>query len=305
MSETNTTATTATTTAEPARRRHETTPSPTRRAIRRFVEMKLPLVSVIFLAVLAIVAVAAPWIAPFDPNEQDLRNRFADLSWTHPLGTDDLGRDTFSRLIWGTRISLFAPFIALGVSAALGLPTGMIAGYVGGRLDWLFSRIADALLSLPGIILAIAIVAALGPSTTNAMVAVGIAYAPRLFRVARAGALVATNQTFVEASHAGGCSHTRTLVSHVVPNALPPVIVQASLLLGFAMLAEASLSFLGIGVQPPSASWGVLLRRGFVNIENTPALSISAGIAISLVVMAYQFIGDGLRDALGKEVRRV
>lgn len=284
---------------------HVTTPSPTRRTLRRFAQMKLPLISLILLAVVALIAIAAPWLSPFDPDQQDLRSRYAEISWSHPLGTDDLGRDTLSRLIWGTRISLFAPFIALGVAMALGLPMGMVAGYIGGRVDWLLSRVADALLSLPGIILAIAIVAALGPSTINAMVAVGIAYAPRLYRVARAGALVATNQTFVEASLAGGCSRIRTIATHVVPNALPPVIVQASLLLGFAMLAEASLSFLGIGVQPPSASWGVLLRRGFVNIDDTPLLSISSGIAISLVVMAYQFIGDGLRDALGKEVRRV
>lgn len=283
----------------------DATPSPTRRVVNRFRVMRLPCAALLIIVILAALAAAAPWIAPFDPNEQDLRNRFAELSWTHPLGTDDVGRDTLSRLVWGTRISLFAPFIALGVAVVVGLPMGMVAGYVQGRLDWLLSRIADALLSLPGIILAIAIVAALGPSTVNAMLAVGVAYAPRLFRVARAGAMVASNQTFVEAAHAGGCSRPRTLFTHVLPNALPPVIVQASLLLGFAMLAEASLSFLGIGVQPPSASWGVLLRRGFVNLENTPALSISSGISISIVVMAYQFIGDGLRDALGKEIRRV
>lgn len=281
------------------------TPSPIRRVARRFVRMPLPCGSLIFILLLAVVALSAPHIVPHDPNAQALQDRFSNPSWTHPLGTDDLGRDAFSRLVYGTRISLFAPFVAVAVAIVLGLPAGIVAGYRGGWFDRIFSRTADALLSLPGIILAIAIVAGLGPSTINAMIAVGVAYAPRLYRVARAGALVASNETFVEAAHAGGCSRLRTMFTHVLPNSLPPVIVQVSLLVGFAMLAEASLSFLGIGVQPPEASWGVLLRRGFVHIDALPILSIVPGIAISLTVMAYQFIGDGLRDAMGREVRHV
>jgi peptide/nickel transport system permease protein len=278
----------------------EVSPGP----MRRFRQQKLAMIALAFLAVLSIVAVLAPLLAPFDPAATDVPRQFTPPGGEFLMGSDDLGRDALSRLLYGTRISLVAPLIALAVAIGLGVPLGMLAGYVGGWIDWLISRVADTFMSLPAIILAIALVAALGPSTVNAMIALGIVYAPRLLRVVRGAVLVVREETFIEASRSIGMSSPRILGMHVLPNIVPPIIVQLSLMFGFAVLAEASLSFLGVGVQPPDASWGVLLRRGFVNLYEAPWLIVPPGIAIMLVVLAVQLIGDGLRDSLGQEIRR-
>lgn len=282
----------------------QTTPGPMRRFVRRFLRQRLAVAATVLLGLFVVVALLAPVLSPYDPAATDIPARFTAPGGEHLLGTDDLGRDALSRLLFGTRVSLLAPVIALLVATALGVPLGLLAGYVGGWVDWSISRVADTLMSLPALILAIAIVAALGPSTANAMVAIGIVFAPRLLRVVRGAVLVVREETFVEASRSLGCSGPRILFGHVLPNVVPPIIVQTSLMFGFAVLAEASLSFLGIGVQPPDASWGVLLRRGFVNLYQAPWLILPPGIAIMLVVLAVQTIGDGLRDSLGKELRR-
>lgn len=286
---------------EPAQ---EASPGPMRRFLQRFRRQRISMVALLVLAVLAVLAALAPFIAPYDPAATDVPRQFTPPGGAYLMGTDDLGRDAFSRLLYGTRISLVAPLIALAVAIGLGLPLGLLAGYVGGWLDWLVSRIADTFMSLPAIILAIALVAALGPSTVNAMIALGIVYAPRLMRVVRGAVLVVREETYIESSRSIGCSSPRILGAHVLPNIVPPIVVQISLMFGFAVLAEASLSFLGVGVQPPDASWGVLLRRGFVNLYEAPWLIIPPGIAIMIVVLAVQLIGDGLRDSLGQEIRR-
>lgn len=281
------------------------TPSPLRRFLRRYWHERLAVGATILLVLIVAVAIAAPALATHDPNDSELLAKFAAPGEDgHLLGTDDLGRDAFSRLLYGTRITVAAPFIAVGVALLLGLPTGLIAGFRGGIIDAVLGRVADALLALPGLVLAIAVVAARGPGTFNAMTAVGIAFAPRVFRIVRGATLGVRAETFIEASRAAGASSTRLIGSHVLPNVLPPLIVQVSVLLGFAVLTEAGLSFLGIGVQPPDASWGVLLRRGFDHLQAAPHLSFPPGLMIMMLTLCFQFIGDGLRDSLGKEIRR-
>lgn len=283
----------------------ERTPSPLRRFLRRYRHERLAVAATVLLALIAIAAIAAPALATHDPNDTDLLAKLAAPGDDgHLLGTDDLGRDAFSRLAYGTRVTLMAPFIAVGVALLLGLPTGLLAGFRGGIVDAVLGRIADALLALPGLVLAIAVVAARGPGTVNAMTAVGIAFAPRVFRVVRGATLGVRAETFIEASRAAGASSTRLISTHVLPNILPPLIVQISVMLGFAVLTEAGLSFLGIGVQPPDASWGVLLRRGFDHLQAAPHLSFPPGLMIMVLTLCFQFIGDGLRDSLGKEIRR-
>lgn len=283
----------------------ERTPSPLRRFLRRYRHERLAVAATVLLALIAIAAIAAPALATHDPNDTDLLAKLAAPGDDgHLLGTDDLGRDAFSRLAYGTRVTLMAPFIAVGVALLLGLPTGLLAGFRGGIVDAVLGRIADALLALPGLVLAIAVVAARGPGTVNAMTAVGIAFAPRVFRVVRGATLGVRAETFIEASRAAGASSTRLIGTHVLPNILPPLIVQISVMLGFAVLTEAGLSFLGIGVQPPDASWGVLLRRGFDHLQAAPHLSFPPGLMIMVLTLCFQFIGDGLRDSLGKEIRR-
>ena len=273
--------------------------------VRRYRGEPLAVASTVIFLLLALIAVFAPLLAPYDPNDTDLIAKFTPpLTDGHLLGTDDLGRDAFSRLLYGSRITLVAPFIAVGVGLMLGLPTGLVAGFRGGWLDVLFSRTSDAVMALPGLILAIAFIAARGPGTTNAMIAVGMGFAPRIFRIVRGATLTVRGETYIEASRSSGASTTRLIGSHVFPNILPPLIVQASVLLGFAVLTEAGLSFLGIGVQPPQASWGVLLRRGFDHLQRASWLSWPPGLMIMILTLCFQFIGDGLRDSLGRETRR-
>lgn len=281
------------------------TDSALRRFVRRFRRERLAMASTAMLILLILLALAAPLLATHDPNDTDLIDKLLTLGQGgHLLGTDDLGRDAFSRLLYGARISILAPFIAVGVGLVIGVPTGLLAGFHGGWMDAVLGRVADALLALPGLILAIAIVAARGPGTVNAMTAVGVAFAPRLFRVVRGAAMEVRQETFVEASRAAGASSRRLIFGHVLPNILPPLVVQASVLLGFGVLTEAGLSFLGIGVQPPDASWGVLLRRGFDHLQAAPHLSWPPGLMIMVLTLCFQFIGDGIRDSFGREVRR-
>ena len=273
--------------------------------LRRYRGEPMAVASTVIFVLLVLIAVFAPLLAPYDPNDTDLLAKFTPLFTDgHLLGTDDLGRDAFSRLLYGSRITLVAPFIAVGVGLMLGLPTGLIAGFKGGWVDVVFSRTSDAVLALPGLILAIAFIAARGPGTVNAMIAVGMGFAPRIFRIVRGATLTVRGETYIEASRSSGASTTRLIGSHVFPNILPPLIVQASVLLGFAVLTEAGLSFLGIGVQPPEASWGVLLRRGFDHLQRAPWLSWPPGLMIMILTLSFQFIGDGLRDSLGRETRR-
>lgn len=276
-----------------------------RQFLRRYRHERPAVASTVVFVLLVLLALVAPLVATHDPNDTDLVNKFArPLAGGHLLGTDDLGRDAFSRLLYGARITLVAPFIAVAVGLLLGLPTGLVAGFSRGWIDAMLSRTSDAFLALPGLILAIAFIAARGPGTVNAMIAVGVGFAPRIFRVVRGATLTVRGETYIEASRSTGASTGRLIGSHVLPNILSPLIIQVSVLLGFAVLTEAGLSFLGIGVQPPQASWGVLLRRGFDNLQRAPWLTYPPGFLIMILTLCFQFVGDGLRDSLGKETRR-
>jgi ABC-type dipeptide/oligopeptide/nickel transport system permease subunit len=270
---------------------------------RRFKRQRAAMVAAGFLIVVALAAIFAPLIAPKDPIEQSLSDSFANPSSDYWLGADRLGRDTLSRLIYGARYSLLAAAQAVAVAVVLGVPLGLLAGFARGWFDSVASLVADAVLSIPAIILALAIVGVLGPNLTNAMIAIGIVYAPRLFRVVRGAAISVREETYIDAARASGVGTLRIARGHVLPNVMSPLIVQISLALGFAVLAEAAVSFLGLGVQPPDASWGVMLGQATAQLEDHPVLVLAPGIAIVLTVLAFNVLGDGLNDSLGREIR--
>lgn len=255
-------------------------------------------VSLVFLLLLAILSLAAPWIATYSPTAQDLTNTLAESSAQHWLGTDDLGRDVLSRLLHGAAASLFSSFLAVGLAIVLGVPVGLLAGFLGGWVDEVISRGIDTLLSFPAIVLAIAVTGALGIGLTNSMIAVGIVFSPQLARLARARTLVVRQELYVDAARCFGASTGRILWRHVLPNTVQPVIVQVTLLLAGALLAEASLSFLGLGVQPPNSSWGAMLARAYQSMEFAPSQMYPPGLAIVCTVLAFNALGESLRIAL-------
>jgi peptide/nickel transport system permease protein len=257
-----------------------------------------------FLAMLVIVSIFAAKIAPYSPIDQNAADLLLPPSTAHWLGTDDLGRDVLSRLIWGAPNSLYASTLAVAVAIALGVPIGLIIGFIGGWLDEIVSRFIDALLSFPPIVLAIAVTGALGIGLTNAMLSVGIVFAPVLARLVRAQTLIVKQAVYVDAARAFGASIPQIIIRHIVPNAIQPVIVQVTLMLAVALLAEASLSFLALGVQPPQASWGGMLARAYNYIEIAPAQMYAPGLAILLTALAFNALGESLRAALDPTMRR-
>ena len=266
---------------------------------------KRALLSLLFIAVLVGVALAAPWQAPGSPTEQHLSNTLAAPSSAHWLGTDDLGRDVFSRLLYGTRVAIYASFLAVGLAVLLGLPLGILAGYAGGWLDEVLSRMIDTLLSFPAIVLAIAVTGALGIGLTNGMIAVGIVFAPQLARLARARTLVVRQELYVDAARCFGASTPHILWRHILPNALQPVLVQVTILLAAALLAEASLSFLGLGIQPPEPSWGAMLARAYQSMEIAPEQMYAPGLAILCTALAFNSLGEALRKELDPTNKRL
>ena len=260
--------------------------------------------SLAFLAALLLLALTAPLIAPYPVTAQDVDNTLAGPSALHLLGTDDLGRDVFSRMVHGAAATLYASSLAVGIAVLLGLPVGLLAGYLGGWVDDAISRLIDALLSFPSIVLAIAVTGALGIGLTNGMIAVGIVFAPQLARLVRARALVVRQELYVDASRCFGASTARILWRHVLPNTVQPVIVQITLLLAAALLAEASLSFLGLGIQPPNPSWGSMLARAYQNMELAPAQMFPPGLAILLTALAFNTLGESMRVALDPTTQR-
>lgn len=260
--------------------------------------------SLLFLVTLFVLAVTAPVIAPYSPTKQDVNNTLAEASWQHLLGTDDLGRDVFSRLIYGAPITLYASFLAVVVGCVLGIPVGLLAGYLGGRIDDAISRALDALLSFPAIVLAIGVTGALGVGLTNGMIAVGIVFSPQLARLMRAQTLVVKQELYVDAVRCFGASLPRIILKHVMPNAIQPVIVQVTLLLAVALLSEASLSFLGLGVQPPQPSWGAMLARAYNYMEIAPEQMYAPGLAILFTSLAFNTLGEALRVALDPTRKR-
>jgi peptide/nickel transport system permease protein len=275
-----------------------------KRFIRRYRSNRLALFATFVLGMILVASFAAPLIAPYEPTEIDVLNRLAGPTAEHWLGTDSLGRDTFSRLLYAGRASLMAAAMAVAIATAAGVPLGLVAGYFGGWVDWVLGRLADVLMTFPAVILAIAIIAATGPGLTNAMVALGIVYAPRLFRVVRSATLAMRQETYVEASISIGTPAHSVMLRRVLPNVLSPLLVQISLMLAAALLAEAALSLLGLGVVPPTPSFGNMLGRGFTEIRTTPLLVWFPGLMIAVATLSFNLIGDGLRDSLGRETRK-
>lgn len=255
------------------------------------------------LGVLLVSALTAPWIAGYDPLKMDVRERLQAPSFRHLLGTDNFGRDIFSRIVYAGRISLIVGFVAVGIGAIFGGALGAISGYYGGWLDNLLMRLMDILLSVPQIVLALAIVGALGVSLPNLMVAVGISVLPRYARLVRASALSLRGLEFVEAARAAGASDLRIILQAILPNCLAPLIVLSTLGVAQAILSAATLSFLGLGVQPPTPEWGAMLSDGRQFLRNAPHITIFPGLAIVVVVMALNLVGDALRDALDPKLK--
>lgn len=271
---------------------------PWRRALRRLLRRRLAMVGLVVVLGFVALAVFAPWIAPQDPIATSWSAIRQAPSAEHWFGTDDIGRDVLSRVIWGTRASLLAGIVSVGISLMLGVPLGLAAGFLGGMVDGLISRITDAFLACPFLILAIALAAFLGPSLTNAMVAIGISATPIFVRVTRAQVLNVTVEDYIEAARAVGNPPLRIAMRHVLPNVTAPVIVQATLAIATAVIAEASLSFLGLGQQPPAPSWGSMLNTAKNYVDNAPWMAIWPGLSIFLLVLSFNLLGDGLRDAL-------
>jgi peptide/nickel transport system permease protein len=267
--------------------------------MRRFLRNRAAVGGLVFLVVVLVLAIAPGLFAPSSPSAQSLVDRFASPSREHPLGVDGLGRDVLSRTIFGAQTSVGAALQGTVIALALGVPFGMIGAYVGGRLQFLLDRVNELLMSVPALLLAIVIVGALGPSLRNAMVGVGIAFSPRFYRIASAATQDVRGETFIEASLSIGCSRRRILLRHILPNILNTIIIQASLTVGSVIIAEASLSFLGLGVQPPTASWGLMLRDASVALYQAPFLVYGPGAMIVLTVLACQLAADGLRHAFG------
>jgi peptide/nickel transport system permease protein len=260
--------------------------------------------SIAFLSLMVIVSIFAPVLAPYSPVDQDVTQLLLPPSAAHWLGTDDLGRDVLSRLIWGAPNSLYASFLAVGVGVALGVPAGLVIGFLGGWIDEVTSRFIDALLSFPPIVLAIAVTGALGIGLTNAMLSVGFVFAPVLARLVRAQTLVVKSALYVDAARGFGASTSHIIIRHIVPNAIQPVIVQVTLMLAIALLAEASLSFLSLGVQPPAASWGGMLARAYNYIEIAPEQMYAPGLAILFTALAFNALGESMRVALDPTMKR-
>lgn len=267
-------------------------------------EEKVACVSLVLLALLAATAIAAPALPLTDPLEQDIASRLQGPSAEHPLGTDDIGRDVLSRLVHGARYSLSAAGIAVGVALLLGVPIGLVSGFFGGRIDAALMRIIDTILAFPALVLAIGITGALGPGLFNSMTAVGIVFAPSIARITRGQTMSVRGELFVSAAASYGTSRRRLVSHYIFPNAMQPVIVQASLLLALALLAEASLSFLGLGVQPPDPSWGSMLGRAYASLSLAPGQMYPPGILIVLSALAFNQIGDAARRQLDPRQRR-
>lgn len=273
--------------------------------LRRFRQKKAAVAALAFLVAVVVVSVLAPVLAPQDPNFQDLSSSLAPpLSDGHLLGTDELGRDVLSRLMYAGRISMLAALQAVSVGFVLGVPLGLLSGYAGGVVDTIVMRVTDGVMSFPPLILAIAIISVLGPNLRNAMIAVGIVFAPRFLRLVRASVLAVREETYIEAARTIGTPVRSIIVRHVLPNVLSPMIVQLSLAAGFTLLAEAGLSFLGLGVQPPDASWGSMMGRSFRVLSQEPWLIVWPGAMVVLSVLSFNLLGDGLRDSLGRETRK-
>ena len=272
--------------------------TPARRAWRRLVRRRGAMVGLAVIVVIVLAAVFAPLIAPYDPAAQSWSAVRKPPSLAHPFGTDEVGRDLLARVIYGARASLAAGVISVGIAIGVGVPIGLLAGTAGALVDGLISRVTDAMLACPSLILAIVLAAFLGPSLSNAMIAIGITAMPLFVRLTRGQVLSIKSEDYVEAARAVGNSRLRIAVRYILPNVLPQLLVQATLTVATAIIAEASLSFLGLGQQPPAPSWGSMLNAAQRFLVNAPWMAVWPGVAIFVTVLSFNLIGDGLHDAL-------
>jgi peptide/nickel transport system permease protein len=271
---------------------------------RSFIRSKPAVVSLVYLVVLVAVAILAPLLTSYDPNQIDTPNRIAPMSNEHLLGTDHLGRDILARIIYGTRISLTVGLLTafLG-SATIGTAVGLIAGYYGGRIDNIIMRVIDIMMAFPGVLLAILIMATLGQGLFNMMIALSIFSIPAVARVTRGSTLAQKERDFILAAHCMGLSHTRIMFRHILPNCMAPIIVMSTLRVATVILAAASLSFIGLGAKPPTPEWGAMINDGRWYLRQAPQLMIVPGIAILITVLSINFVGDALRDAMDPHLR--
>jgi len=277
--------------------------TPIRRAIRRATSNPTTTAGAIITLAIVAAALLAPLLAPYDPTEQDIMARLQGPSAEFLLGTDQFGRDILSRLMWGARISLTVSLGAIAVAIVIGGVIGMVSGYIGGSFDLIVMQAMDVLLSFPSLILGLIVVALLGPDLVNLVIAISLTAIAPFARIARAPTLVLKERAFVEAGHALGYSHARIIFRHILPNILSELLVMGSLWMATAVRTEASLSFIGLGVKPPTPTWGGMTRDGFENILDAPWLAIFPGVAILLLVLGLNMVGDGLRDATDPKLR--
>jgi len=270
---------------------------------RRAASARLAPFGVAVMLVAVVVALLAPVLSPYDPLKQDLGNTLAKPDWAHLLGTDNVGRDVLSRVMWGTRVSLVAGLGSVAIAVLAGGLLGLLAGYAGGQADGVVMRLMDAVLSFPPLVLALALGAVLGAGLSGVVIALGVVYTPTFARLMRGQVLTITTREYVEAARALGSPGWRVAWHHVLPNAMAPIVVQASLSVAFAILAEASLSFLGLGIQPPGASWGSMINAGRGYLQQAPWIVFGPGAALFITVVGLNFVGDAVRDALDPRVR--
>jgi ABC-type dipeptide/oligopeptide/nickel transport system permease subunit len=268
-----------------------------------FLKRKVVICGVAIIALLVVTALFAPLLAPHHPDKQNLSQALQGPSGEHWLGTDHLGRDQLSRLIFGTRIALQVGVISVGVATAIGITLGLVAGYFGGWIDHLLMRVIDALMAIPFLVLALAFAAVLGGGLVNVMISLGLALVPAYCRLMRGQVLSVKQNDYFMAARVIGAGTCRIMLRHVLPNCLPPIIVLITLNMGIAILAEAALSFLGIGINPPTAAWGAMIHSGYRFLLTHPLLSFMPGLCILLVVLSFNMVGDGLRDALDPRLR--
>ena len=272
--------------------------NPWARGWRRLRRRKGAMAALFVVIFLVAIAILAPWIAPYDPTQTSFGQVRKPPTWAHWFGTDEVGRDVLSRVLFGARASLSAGLVSVGIAVGAGVPLGLLAGYAGGWIDTVLSRMVDAMLAIPFLILAITLAAFLGPSLSNAMIAIGVTSTPVFIRLTRGQTLGAKVEDYVEAARAVGNPHWRIALRHVLPNIVPPLLVQASLAIAGAIIAEAALSFLGLGQQPPAPSWGSMLNSAQRFLAQAPWMAFWPGFAIFFAVLSFNLLGDGLRDAL-------
>ena len=269
-----------------------------KKSLAAFRQNKIALMGVILLVIIAATSLFADFIAPYDVREQNVKNRYQPPSMEHYLGTDEFGRDVFSRVVIGSRVSLMVGMVSITAAMIFGVLLGAYSGFKGGWIDQVLTKIIDSLMSFPSLILGILVVSALGPGIRNAIIAIAIAFIPRFARVARGPSIVLRENEFIMASRACGATDLRVLFHHILPNLVGEIVVMGSLWVSTAIIIEASLSFLGLGVQPPTPSWGMMIKAGVDEIQIAPWLAVFPGLAVSLAVLAFNLLGDGLRDLL-------